>query len=425
METASTKVEAAQASAIRHVVPTPDVSDVYRDHFRFVWASLLRMGVPEAAVEDALQDVFIVVHRRLDGWEGRSSLRAWLFGIVRRVAHRYRRGRSRTDRKLQALAQQGPPALDLEAELGERQLWAVLLQALDELDEDKRAAITLHVLEELSGPEVAAMLQINVDTAYSRIKAARRTLRRTLHRWGVREPAEQLVRMSRGHTRPPATARRRVWALLAVRLSRGGTSAVTAASVGTWKGIAAGLAIAGALVVGAVRSGPSTAPPSPSPSQVPVASVSPPDPVRETHGAQREGAPTPEPTVAPAADEAALTERRRPARRGTAVAATRSSRPSEAASDALSAEVEMVARARAAIDQGQTPRALEILHRHAERFPKGQLKIERAAYRAIALCEGGDTIRGRGEARVFVASHPSSSLRARVTDACGLRPRKP
>ena len=68
--------------------------DVYEEHFEFVWRSVRRLGVPEAALDDAVQDVFVVVHRRGSEFEGRSSVRTWLFGIVVHVARAYRRRRA-------------------------------------------------------------------------------------------------------------------------------------------------------------------------------------------------------------------------------------------------------------------------------------------------------------------------------------------
>src|SRR4051812_40957718 len=66
-----------------------DFETVYEEHFDLVWRTLERLGVASSAVDDALQDVFLVVHRRLGGFEGRSSLRTWIFGITLRIASDY------------------------------------------------------------------------------------------------------------------------------------------------------------------------------------------------------------------------------------------------------------------------------------------------------------------------------------------------
>jgi len=72
-----------------------DANAIYRSHGAFVWRNLRRLGIPENMVEDVLQDVFMVVHRRLPEFAGRSSLKTWLFGIVLRVVKTHRRSQKR------------------------------------------------------------------------------------------------------------------------------------------------------------------------------------------------------------------------------------------------------------------------------------------------------------------------------------------
>src|SRR5690349_19842165 len=55
---------------------------VYADHAAFVWRVLRGMGVSEPIVEDAMQDVFMVVHRRLAEFDGLGSIKTWLFQIA-------------------------------------------------------------------------------------------------------------------------------------------------------------------------------------------------------------------------------------------------------------------------------------------------------------------------------------------------------
>jgi len=71
-------------------------AQIYEEYFAFVWRSLRALGVSRSALDDATQDVFVVVHRRLSDFEGRSSLKTWLFGIACRVAANHRRSRERT-----------------------------------------------------------------------------------------------------------------------------------------------------------------------------------------------------------------------------------------------------------------------------------------------------------------------------------------
>jgi RNA polymerase sigma-70 factor (ECF subfamily) len=146
---------------------------IYEDYFAFVWRTARRLGVDEAAVDDAVQDVFLVVHRRLGDFEGRSSVKSWLFGITRRVAKDHRRRRDRKDRgKVEAkglVSKQISPR-EQAANAEARQ---VLHQFLNSLDEDKREVFVLAELEQLSAPEIAEATGANVNTVYSRLRVAR------------------------------------------------------------------------------------------------------------------------------------------------------------------------------------------------------------------------------------------------------------
>jgi RNA polymerase sigma-70 factor (ECF subfamily) len=139
-----------------------------------VWRSLRRLGVPDRLLDDAAQDVFIVVHRRLAEFEGRSSLKSWLFGIARRVAHDHRRRVSRKERteelpEMLPDPHAGTPAADAER----AQAMRVLHEILATLDDDKREVFVLAELEQMTVPEISEAIGANVNTVYSRLRAAR------------------------------------------------------------------------------------------------------------------------------------------------------------------------------------------------------------------------------------------------------------
>jgi RNA polymerase sigma-70 factor (ECF subfamily) len=163
--------------------PGPEVADetprpltldgVYREHFKSVWRVLRRLGVPVSQVDDAAQDVFLVVHRKLDSFDGRAPLRSWILAIAVRVASDYRRRalRARAHELGDTIADCAPtPAEQSEVQESIRLLHAVLA----ELDEAKRAVFVLSELEQLSVPEIAGVLEVNVNTVYSRLRASRR-----------------------------------------------------------------------------------------------------------------------------------------------------------------------------------------------------------------------------------------------------------
>lgn len=149
----------------------PSFDEVYSAHIAFVWRVLRTFGVAEAQLEDAVQDVFVVVHRRLPEWEGRAAITTWLFAIARRVAsaHRRRVGSDRTEE----LVDEPPGTADTFAALSRAQASATVFSILQELDEDKRVVFALVELEQLSVPEVAKMLDVKLNTAYSRLRLAR------------------------------------------------------------------------------------------------------------------------------------------------------------------------------------------------------------------------------------------------------------
>lgn len=152
--------------------PTAEFTAAYRANADFVWRVLARFGVPDAGLEDAMQEVFIVAHRRWGAWEGQASIRAWLYGVARRVASTHHRTQSRQRRKRDALPTPAPePGLDERLE--DRARLDALAQAIASLDEDQRHVFALVDIEELSAPEAAAALGCKLNTVYSRLRRAR------------------------------------------------------------------------------------------------------------------------------------------------------------------------------------------------------------------------------------------------------------
>jgi RNA polymerase sigma-70 factor (ECF subfamily) len=170
-----------------------DFAAIYRDHFSFVWRMARRLGVAEHALDDVCQDVFVVVHRRLADFEGRSSLKSWIFGILHNVALVHRRKLRRKSPEL--LSGDGPIEPDLlvgaEVDPGERasrsEQARIANEILAELSEEKRTVLVLVELEGMSAPEVAEALGINVNTASARLRAARKEFAAWVVRYRARE----------------------------------------------------------------------------------------------------------------------------------------------------------------------------------------------------------------------------------------------
>jgi RNA polymerase sigma-70 factor (ECF subfamily) len=180
VEEATAPVSAASVGGGEHLA----FDAVYQAHVRYVWRVVRSFGVAEAQLEDAVQDVFIVVHRRLPEFAGRARVETWLFAIARRVASAYRRTASRTADRQRALDEALVLAAgdDTFAALSQAQAAAAVAEILDGFDEDKRVVFALVELEQLTVPEVAALLGINLNTAYSRLRLARRAFEAALAR---------------------------------------------------------------------------------------------------------------------------------------------------------------------------------------------------------------------------------------------------
>lgn len=158
------------------VAVASDLSAVYEDHFRYVWRCLRGLGVHDAHVDDALQDVFVVVQRRLPEFDGKVALRTWLYAIALRIARKYRDRARREPAPLEA-ARDSQPELMLEhsgegAALQNERL-ALARLALSALSDEQREVFVLARVEQMSAPEIASVVGIPLNTVYSRLRAAR------------------------------------------------------------------------------------------------------------------------------------------------------------------------------------------------------------------------------------------------------------
>ena len=158
-------LEPARAIAI------PTFDEVYATNVAFVWRILRTFGVPPANLEDAVQDVFVVVHRRLPEFEGRAAITTWLFAIARRVAGTHRR-RAATG-KTEELPAELVASTDTFADAARAEAAATVVSILADMDEDKRVVFALVELEQMTVPEVSKLLDVNLNTTYSRLRLAR------------------------------------------------------------------------------------------------------------------------------------------------------------------------------------------------------------------------------------------------------------
>lgn len=171
---------------------TPKFEDIYREHVAFVWRSLRRLGIREADAEDAVQDVFVIVHGKLATFEGRSRITTWLFGICFRVAQAKRRkAHVRYEAPEESTSDPiDPTALSPVDELLQGEALALLEDVLDALSIEQRAVFTLFELDGLSGQQIAELLDLPLGTIYSRLRLAREAFQRAAMRVHARIASE-------------------------------------------------------------------------------------------------------------------------------------------------------------------------------------------------------------------------------------------
>jgi RNA polymerase sigma-70 factor (ECF subfamily) len=381
------KVEVASLAHTSDDARIPEIEDIFHECFGLVWSNLRRLGVAPGDLDDATQEVFVVVHRRRDSIDP-AQIRPWLYGIVRRIASRYRRGDARRGRLTSAVAlvENKQPTLDDDA--ATREAITMVEEFLAALDDDKREVFVLAELEQWSGKEIATALGIRADTVWSRLRAARESFDRHFTRVraelrrasGSRGPVEarDALALSRRARQPPAQTRRRVAALLAVKLPQ----LETIARPVWWGGaiasevwiVAGSIAIGTTALVG-VRSMITVERPAVAAIERENTSVDR-TPAIEPAPIVADGLPTVAPAPALARPPAPTPPRPKPAAVAPTVVPPQSS---------LAAELALLEQARHA----EPARALELAETHAREYPNGKLAPDALAIRVSALCELG------------------------------------
>jgi RNA polymerase sigma-70 factor (ECF subfamily) len=390
----------------------------------FVWQTLRALGVPDAALDDAAQDVFVVVYRRLREFEGRAKLRTWLFEIARRVAARHRtRAHREAARHSEMPELRGPD--DLESAM-DRTLAVETLRAFTRsLDDDRLRVFMLAEFGELRGREIAEALDLNINTVYARLRSAHKDLDRWTTRLRARE-ANALMAAAR-RERPSRAAQRRTWAMLVVEL--GLPPAVTAATTtggsiaaSKWIGLLVAAGVASVVAIGGLTAKDAGTRPH---SRIAVAAatepVSPPvangpTPVAASRVAPHEATETETET-----ETQVPTRARRSARRGAAppVASTEP----VATTATLAQEVAAVQELRRTITQDAA--FDDAMRRYQRDHAQGVLLPEVSALAIEHECR-----RGADDADAAIAEFakrwPRSSLVARLRSTCGvsIRPQK-
>ncbi len=439
------------------------VAELFREHFVFVRRVLRRCGIAPADLDDAVQETFLVVHRRAADFEGRASERTWLYAVAVRVASTLRRSARREQARRTTAGQQmhsGSEA-DPEDALSRNEAAEVLDALLDELDANKRTVFVLAELEGVRVPEIARILDVNVRTIHSRLRLARERFSAALARHHAREQGRMqraslstLARQAR--PRPPSRASTRAsWAALAVRISDGAQPLPIAWSAGAGAvaktssfllpfALTVGVGSLGVMVVSSVvpattsesrRADPeSDAPPTravspelaaapgldpgsvetpphlssatPIPALASSEASEPPEgrPVSVPRSRRRDRAPT----------DGAPSERPPVVGAQTDTPRTRAPGPGVSQAETLAAEATLLETARAQLARGAYAQVLTTLDEHETRFATGVLATERESTRIKALCGAGR----REQAEARVRGTASKALRAVFAARC-------
>jgi len=173
-----------------------DVNLAFREHYRFVWRVLVAAGVSRSGVDDAIQDVFVTVHRRRRDYDGRAPLRHWIYGIARGVARNHNRKAVRAANRQEALegdvapSEGSPQPASAEEAVAKQQARDLVAQFVETLGPEQREVFSLVHLEGMAVPEIADMLGASVNTVYSRLRLARQRFEAMVKRLGKRAERE-------------------------------------------------------------------------------------------------------------------------------------------------------------------------------------------------------------------------------------------
>jgi RNA polymerase sigma-70 factor (ECF subfamily) len=168
-------------------VPPQRVRQLVDAYFDFIWRSLRRLGVPEANVDDAAQQVFVIATNKLAGVPP-SGERGFLFAIALRVAADERRTRRRhPEVAMDETTREPSDHLPLADELIEqRQARELIDRMLENMPLELRTVFVLFEMEDMTTAAIAELLELPMGTVASRLRRAREAFQEEIVRFKAR-----------------------------------------------------------------------------------------------------------------------------------------------------------------------------------------------------------------------------------------------
>jgi RNA polymerase sigma-70 factor (ECF subfamily) len=171
------------------------VEDLFRDYAAIVEKWVARLAGPAVDADDVVQEVFMVVQRRLAEWRAEAKISTWLYRITERVVRRQRH-KQRVGQWAEVLAEDFTDQIPCHAptpaaHLETKQTLNIVQRALDSLDPRQREAVALFELEGLSGHEIAARTGTKYATVWVRLHRGRAQFRKRLGELRASEEAPE------------------------------------------------------------------------------------------------------------------------------------------------------------------------------------------------------------------------------------------
>ena len=156
----------------------PTLDEAYRAHAGEVWRLARLLGVRPEHVDDVVHETFLIVHRRLSHFDPQRPLKSWISGITRNVVLHYHRERARRERRLALVPAPEPDDAQPDEAVARAEAARAFEIFLDQLDQPKREVFVLFEVEDLSAKEIAQLTSTNINTVFTRLRAARQKFER-------------------------------------------------------------------------------------------------------------------------------------------------------------------------------------------------------------------------------------------------------